>query len=469
MIRTKSDAPARLAALLLAVLVPGAARAGLEPHGLFRDRAVLQRGVKVPVWGTTDRDGAVTVSIAGLQASAKPEGGKWRVELEPLAAGGPHAMTISQGDQKVELADILVGEVWLAGGQSNMQWPLNRTAGGEAAIAASANPRIRLFTVPRRGAPAPESNVKGEWKACGPESSAEFSAVAYYFGRDLEKALGVPIGLVSSNLGGTAAERWMKKEAIEGNPDLAGITSPQGASDLWNAMIAPLAPFAIRGAIWYQGESNSERAFQYRKLFPAMIRSWRDTFGQGDFPFLFVQLAPFMRIAPEPEESAWAELREAQLLAARTVPKTAMVVITDAGDEKDIHPGKKEPVGARLALAARAVAYGEKVEHSGPVLEKMAVEGSQAVLSFTHAGGGLVARDGEPRGFTVAGDDRKFHPASARIEGDRVIVRCEKVEKPVAVRYGWANYPVGNLWNQAGLPASPFRTDTFPGVTDEKK
>jgi sialate O-acetylesterase len=466
MTRRLSAALAPLAVLFLASPI---ARAGLEPHGLFRDRAVLQRGVKLPVWGTADGEDTVTVSIAGVEASAKPEGGKWRVELEPLAAGGPHVLKIAQGSEKVELKDILVGEVWLAGGQSNMQWPLNRTAGAEAAIAASANPRIRLFTVPRRGAPAPESNVKGEWKACGPESAAEFSAVAYYFGRDLEKALGVPIGLISSNIGGTTAERWMKKEAIDSNPDLQGITSPQGASDLHNAMIAPLAPFAIRGAIWYQGESNSERAFQYRKLFPAMIKSWRDTFGQGDFPFLFVQLAPFMKIEPEPGESAWAELREAQLLTARTIPKTAMAVITDAGDEKDIHPGKKEPVGARLALAARAVAYGEKIEHSGPVFEKLAIDGDSAVLSFTHLGGGLVAKEGDLKGFTVAGEDRKFHLASARIDGEKVIVRSDKVAKPVAVRYGWANYPTGNLWNQAGLPASPFRTDSFLGVTDEKK
>jgi sialate O-acetylesterase len=224
MTRRTSGAVAPLAVLLL-LLLASSAPAAPEPHGLFRDHAVLQRGVKLPVWGTTDKDGMVMVTFAGLEASAKPDGGKWRVDLEPLAAGGPHTMVISQAGEKLEVKDILVGEVWLAGGQSNMQWSLNRTAGAEAAIAASANAKIRLFTVPRRGAPAPESNVKGEWQACGPESVAEFSAVAYYFGRDLEKALGVPIGIISSNIGGTTAERWMKKEAIDANPDLKGITS----------------------------------------------------------------------------------------------------------------------------------------------------------------------------------------------------------------------------------------------------
>jgi sialate O-acetylesterase len=236
-------------------------------------------------------------------------------------------------------------------------------------------------------------------------------------------------------------------------------------------MIAPLVPYAIQGAIWYQGETNATlaRAPHYNRLFSTLITDWRSAFGQGDFPFLFVQLAPFMQIASEPGESAWAELREAQLMTTRTSPKTAMAVITDVGDEKDIHPQKKEPVGARLALAARAIAYGEKIEYSGPVFEKISIDGDKATLSFTYTGGGLVARDGDLKGFTIAGDDKRFQDASARIEGDKVIVWSEKVPKPAQVRYGWANYPVGNLWSKAGLPASPFRTDSFPGVTDDKK
>jgi sialate O-acetylesterase len=234
-------------------------------------------------------------------------------------------------------------------------------------------------------------------------------------------------------------------------------------------MIAPLVPYAIRGAIWYQGESNAGRAYEYRTLFPAMIRNWRDAWGQGDFPFLFVQLAPFMKIVTEPGESAWAELREAQLLTTRTVPNTAQAVITDVGDEDDIHPKQKEPVGKRLALAALALAYGRDVVYSGPDYQRMKVEGDRAVLSFKHVGEGLEARGGPLKGFAIAGTDRKWVNGEAEIQGDRVVVWSPQVKGPVAVRYGWANYPLGNLWNKDGLPASPFRTDDFPLTTEPKR
>jgi sialate O-acetylesterase len=469
--RTRFAARVAFASLLTVVMLTTApARAGVQLHRLFRDNAVLQRGVKLAVWGTTDKSEKVTVSAAGQEVSAEPKDGKWRVQLAPLSAGAPFTMTVTQGSEKVELKNLLAGEVWICGGQSNMQWAVKQSAGAPEAIAASANDKIRLFTVERRGAPQPESDVmKGEWSVCGPQTVPEFTAVGYFFGRDLQKALGVPVGLINSNIGGTTAERWMRKEAIESNADLAGITSPQGASDLYNAMIVSLAPYAIAGAIWYQGESNAERAIQYRKLMPAMIKSWRDTFGQGDFPFLMVQLAPFKDISPEPQESDWAELREAQLMTVQTTPKVGMAVITDVGEEKDIHPQKKEPVGARLAIAARAIAYGEKIEPIGPVFDKMTVKDGKAVLTFTHLGGGLVAKDGELKGFTIAGDDKKFVNALAKVDGDTVVVSSDKVAKPAAVRFGWANFPVVNLWSKAGLPATPFRTDSWPAVTDGKK
>jgi sialate O-acetylesterase len=238
---------------------------------------------------------------------------------------------------------------------------------------------------------------------------------------------------------------------------------------LFNGMIAPLIPYAIKGAIWYQGESNAGRAWQYRTLFPAMIKSWRDAWGRGDFPFLFVQLAPFMPVTPQPGDTPWAELRDAQLYTSRTVPNTAMAVITDVGNAADIHPKQKEPVGARLALAARAVAYGEAVEYSGPVYESMSVDGNRVVLRFTHAGKGLDTKYGAALGFTVAGEDRKFYNALAEVRGDRVIVWCDKVDRPVAMRFGWANCPVCDFWNRDGLPASPFRTDDFPMITGPKK
>jgi sialate O-acetylesterase len=445
------------------------AQAAVKPHALFSDNTVLQQKVNVPVWGTTDQTEKVTVSFAGQDVSATPKDGKWRAELAPLAAGGPHVMTISQGSDKVELKNVLVGEVWICGGQSNMQWALKQSDGGSEAIAMAGNDKIRLFTVPRGGSDKPESDVVGTWASAAPDTVGDFSGVGYFFGRDLQKQLAVPVGLIASNVGGTAAEQWMSKESIDSHPDLKDMSKPQGASMLYNAMIAPLAPYAIKGAIWYQGESNAGRAYQYRTLLPAMIKNWRDTFKQGDFPFLIVQIAPYEAIVREPSDSAWAEIRDAQLHVRQNVPRTALVVTTDVGDEKDIHPRRKEPVGARLALAARAVGYGEKVEYSGPVYESMTIDGDRISLRFRHVGTGLVAKGGPLTGFTIAGEDKKFYAANATISGDTVVVSSDKVAKPLAVRYGWAAYPVVNLWNKEDLPASPFRTDTFPITTQDKK
>ncbi len=339
----------------------------------------------------------------------------------------------------------------------------------EALEAAKESDPIRLFTVPRRGNGAPDSDVGGSWQLASPQNVNTFTAVGYYFGRDLEKARHVPIGLISSNIGGTTAERWMSKEAIEAEPELKEMKPTQGATDLWNAMIAPLTKFPIKGAIWYQGESNADRSWQYRTLFPAMIKCWRDNWGQGNFPFLVVQLAPFMQIQKEPTESGWAELRDAQLFTSNSVPSVGLAVITDLGDEKDIHPQRKREVGERLALAARALGYDEKIVYSGPIYDNMTVSGNKVIVHFKHVGTGLVAKDGELADFTVAGEDKKFYPATAKIEGDTVVVSSDKVAEPKAVRYGWANYPLGNLWNKEGLPASPFRTDSFPVTTQDKK
>jgi sialate O-acetylesterase len=324
-----------------------------------------------------------------------------------------------------------------------------------------------LFTVKHGGAAQPRDSVEGKWDECSPATVGEFSAVAYHFGVALQKQLNVPIGLISTNVGGTPAQRWTPKEVLESTPELKPHAAEKNASDLYNAMIHPLLSYSIRGAIWYQGESNAGQAYRYRVLFPAMIKSWRDRWNQGDFPFLFVQLAPWE--APnDPTHETWAELREAQLMTLSKSPNTAMAVITDVGDEKDIHPPQKKPVGERLALAARALAYGEKIEHSGPIFESLTTSGERAILRFTHTGEGLEARGEKLTGFTVAGEDKKFHPADAKIEGDTVIVTSTEVSRPVAVRFGWRNYPVVNLWNKNGLPASPFRTDNWPGVTEGK-
>ncbi len=392
-----------------------------------------------------------------------------------------------------------------------MQWAVSQgsVSDKESASKAPANAMLRMFTVPRVPQDAPISDAKGTWVGADPKTVFGMSAVGYFFGRDLQANLKVHVGLISSNVGGTRAEAWTSRETLLASPlykpmveaHVAAMKkfaadrtakSPLNAnsvSALYNGMIAPITPYTIRGAIWYQGESNVGQAYNYRTLFPMMIQNWRKDWGQ-DFPFYFVQLAPFHAVKKDPGESAWAELCEAQRLTAKKVPNTGMAVITDYGHEADIHPTPKQPVGERLALIARAKTYGEKVEYSGPEFEGMKIEGNKAILRFSHADGlhtrELVATDtrgkggsawrvkpgvtGAPvMGFTVAGADHRFHNAQAKIEGDTVVVWAEGVSTPVAVRYGWADYPLVNLFNKAGLPASPFRTDEFPVTTQPKK
>ena len=493
------------------------ARADVKPHALFSENMVLQRGINVPVWGTAEEGEKVTVHFQDQEVSTTAANGKWMVRLEQLKAGGPFELTIN-GNNRVEFRNVLVGEVWLCSGQSNMEWSLAESGIYQEGIDASANPMLRLYRVPRNATQQPESDLKREtkkgvwldctsrwldgagghvgetkkgiWLQSGPETTAPFSAVAYFFGRDLQRALNVPVGLIVSSWSGTIGEAWTSLPALEANAKLRGIVTAHraaiqnyarnkeqfqakhlldpdknqnGPSNLYNGMIAPLIPYALRGAIWYQGESNAGRARHYQTLLPALIANWRADWNQGDFPFLIVQIAPFSKI-PEPtlvmqESASWAEVREAQLLTSLRVPNTAMVVTTDVGDEFDKHPKWKEPVGARLALAARAVAYGEKIVYSGPIYKSMKVEGNEAILSFDHVGSGLTARGGALTGFWSAGPDKKFIPAVAEIRGDTVVVTNDRVTTPVAVRYGWADYPVVNLWNKDGLPASPFRTD----------
>lgn len=454
----------RRIALAVLALAASTAQAGVKPNNLFTDGAVLQRGVKVPVWGTGRPGEKVTVEFQGQEVSTTADkDGTWRVELAPMEAGGPSELSI-HGDYEVEIKDVLVGEVWICSGQSNMQWSVKASADPEATIASAGDPKLHLFTVPRAPADQPLKEVVSRWEPCTKETVPEFSAVAYAFGRELRKALGVPVGLINTSYGGTPAEAWTSRPVLESNEAFKSILDnpgkgPHAPAGLYNAMIAPLVPYAIQGAIWYQGESNASRAAQYRTLFPAMIKTWRDAWGQGEFPFLFVQLAPFMAIKSEPSESHWAELREAQLMTLSASPRTGMAVITDLGDEKDIHPKQKQPVGARLALAARALAHKEDIVYSGPIFKEMKVEDGKAALTFSHLGGGLMAKVGDLKGFTVAGPDGKFVNAKAEIQGDKVIVSAEGISEPKAVRFGWADYPVVNLYNEEGLPASPFRTD----------
>jgi sialate O-acetylesterase len=504
----------RLSAVLLILASAAVARADVRLPAIFGDNMVLQQGMAVPVWGWAQDGESVTVEFRGQKVSTTAKDGKWQVRLRKLQAGGPDRLTVS-GKNQIQLQNVVVGEVWVCSGQSNMEWPLNHSYESEKAVAHSGNPAIRLFTVPKLKADAPTNNVNGAWKLCSPDTVPSFSAVAYFFGRDLQQALGVPIGLIHTSWGGSPAEVWMSQDVLEANPeyktsildgyqtafkkyqdDLAQYDkeaadlakegkkparnhpgAPWKPTELYNGMIAPLVPFAIKGAIWYQGESNAGRAQQYRSLFADMIRNWRRDWAEGDFTFLTVQLAPWDKnkkrsleeITAAPVDSDWAELREAQWLATKSLPKVGMAVITDVGDKDDIHPTKKEPVGARLALAARGITYGEKIVDSGPLYKNMKVDGDKIILSFDSAGAGLESRDGDLKGFAIAGSDQKFVWGKAEIQGDRVVVSSPAVPHPVAVRYGWADYPVVNLWNKDGLPASPFRTDDFPMVTAPKK
>jgi sialate O-acetylesterase len=511
-----------LAVLSLALLLAttGATSADIKLPAVIGDNMVLQQGQKVTIWGWADPGEEVMVSVSWLTMQwgvTADNDGKWTFKMNPPKVGGPYEMTL-RGKNTITIKNILVGEVWVCSGQSNMQWAVRQAANPEQEIAAANYPNIRLFTVERKVAETPQSDCVGNWQPCSPDTVAGFSAVAYYFGRELHKELNVPIGLIHTSWGGTPAEAWTSKDVLKSEPVCAPILqryveamakypqakreyeqkledwkaavakakaeggkqprrprapfgpgNPHSPAGLYNAMIAPLIPYGIRGAIWYQGESNASRAYQYRRLFPAMIKCWRQDWGQGNFPFLFVQLANFMAVKPDPAESAWAELREAQLMTL-ALPNTGMAVIIDIGEADNIHPKNKQDVGRRLALWALAKTHAKKLTYSGPLYKSMNVEAGKIILSFDHVGGGLVAQGGEPlKGFAIAGADRKFVWADAKIDGNTIVVSSDTVAEPVAVRYAWADNPVCNLYNKDGLPASPFRTDKWPGVTVENK
>jgi len=619
-------------------------------HTLFTDNMVLQRGVADPVWGWTTPGQSVMVSLNGKSAKAVAgTDGKWMAKLPSMQAGGPFTLTVT-GPQTVTLTNVMVGDVWICSGQSNMEFGMNALLNPPVEIAAANYPNLRLFTANKVTNTLPQALTRGQWQACTPQTIVSqgtwggFSAVGYFFGRDLQQSIHVPIGLIQTSWGGTPIEAWTSREALSQNvpedrPALAqidlansdptpfdqklaawylkndlgtagkwsnaafddsawktmplpgyweqsgiaefanydgmtwfrrtfdlpasdagkaavlhlkaddndttwingtqvGATASAGANRayavatsllkptgnvvvvrvldtggmggvygapadlslevpggdtvslagpwhyqigtplaqisplppdisnntgfptvLYNGMIAPLIPYGVKGAIWYQGEANAGNGKQYQNLLPTMITDWRSRFGVGDFPFFIVQLANFMPQQPQPSESGWAELREAQLLTSEHLPKTGLAVAIDVGDANDIHPKDKQDVGHRLALDAEAIAYGQKVEYAGPLYQSMAVEGSSIRLKFSHLGGGLVAKGGDNLiGFAIAGADGKFVWADAKIDGSTVVVSSPTVTAPALVRYAWADNPACNLYNQAGLPASPFRT-----------
>lgn len=471
---------------------------------LLTDHMVVQRGLPVHVWGKAAPGEAVAVTFYGeTRSGAADATGNWSVFLPPEEAGGPLEMTI-QGANRIVLKDVMIGDVWIASGQSNMEWPVRNSANAAAEIAAAKHPRIRLFRVENTVATYPlDDAVAKPWAVCSPETVAGFSAVAYFFGRDLLDQKQVPIGLIETAWGGTPAEAWTSLRSLSADASLmpvfaqwarltdgyaqakvrreqqlaaweksvaeaksAGKQPPAfpwqpnekfswSPAGLYNAMIAPLTPFPIRGAIWYQGESNAdrERAPLYARLFQTMIQDWRRAWGQGDFPFLFVQLANF-KAGPDAQ---WPVVREAQRQAL-SMANTGMAVTIDIGEAADIHPRNKQEVGRRLALAARAIAYGEKLVYSGPLFRQATPEGAALRLWFDQSGTGLEARGGSPRGFEIAGADGKFVAAEARIDGGTVLVSSSLTAAPRSVRYAWSDNPEANLFNSAGLPASPFLT-----------
>ncbi|HZJ16277.1 MAG TPA: sialate O-acetylesterase [Chthoniobacteraceae bacterium] len=503
--------------LSAALFLAPSLHAAIKLPSLIGDNMILQAEAKANVWGWADPGEKVTVTFEGktAQASAGADG-KWQARLENLKSGTTGDLTIA-GTNTVTLKNVVAGEVWVASGQSNMEFRVAGSLNAQTEIAAANFPAIRMFNLKRAAKGEPQDNCEGQWQVCSPQTVGGFSAVGYFFARRLHETLKQPVGVIHTSWGGTPAEFWTPTPIIVGTPDFKHIAdawqqtianypkakeaydkamqewkaaveqaktdgkaaprqpnAPRGGDAfggpgcLYNGMIAPVLPYTIQGAIWYQGESNASAAALYRKLFPTMILSWRMAWAKAglagsdrpDFPFLFVQLANYIPANSDPARSEWAELREAQLQTLE-LPRTGMAVAIDIGEAGDIHPKNKQEVGRRLALCAEATVYYRDQEYSGPLFGGSQIEEGKLRLSFRNANGMKAKDDGPVKGFTIAGEDRVFHAADAEIQGDHVILSSKEVPKPVAVRYAWADNPECNLINEAGLPASPFRTDDW--------
>lgn len=499
--------------LAISTLLSAPAWADVRLPAVISDNMVLQAEAKANVWGWADPGEKVTAKFGGQSLSTEADtSGAWSIKFDEMKPGTTGELAIS-GKNALTIKNVLVGEVWVCSGQSNMEFVTRNAVNAAQEIAEAKFPEIRMFTVKRDASTEAKQDCMGKWEVCSPETVGAFSAVGYFFGRKLHQDLKVPVGLIHTSWGGTPAEYWTPPQILNADPEFQHFASdwektkanypkakeqydkdlaawkevsekakaegkpvpqqpraPKGNDAvgspgcLFNAMIAPLVPYTIQGAIWYQGEANASRAKEYQRLFPTMIVSWRRVWGT-EFPFLFVQLANFnaRRVEPtgQPEDSQWAELREAQLLTLE-LPRTGMAVAIDIGEGNDIHPKNKQEVGRRLALSAEAQVYFREVEYSGPIISSSQEEEGKIRLSFRNAEGLKAADGGKIKGFAVAGEDRKFAWADVAIEGDHLVVSSSDVPKPVAVRYNWADNPSGNLVNSAGLPASPFRSDRWP-------
>ena len=504
-------------------LVDLTAFADIKLPALISDNMVLQSDVKTRIWGLADPGEKVTVTLQKQSISTlADDSGSWQVYLAPMKAGGPVEMTVA-GRDRITVRNILIGEVWVVAGQSNIWWPVNRTTNAEIEIAQADYPRLRLLTVPIRVASKPlpdmedkyqpvgqpEPEIQARWVQCSPYTISWFTGVGYYFGRQLQKNLDVPVGLIAMGVGGSVVNAWTSRTALENNPsckyivdywdNYASVQYPQKKiehekeltewekavklaqdmnnpepprpnppvnpdlyvnrnSVLYNGMVAPVTPYTIRGVAWYQGESDASGASRYQASLFTMIHDWRKAWDIGSFPFLIVQLpqldtSQFISLGKD-----WATMRQAQARALE-LENTGLIVTIDIGEADNAHPPNKQDVGQRLSLAARALVYDQKIAYSGPMYKSMTIEGSKVRLTFDHVEDGLVARGGELTGFTIAGPDLKLVSAQAQIDGPTVVVWSDKVKKPVAVHYAWSDNPICNLYNQAGLPAGPFRTD----------
>ena len=501
------------------------AEADVKLPALFSDNMVLQRNMPIPIWGWAAPGETITASLDGQSASAVATAdGKWLLRLPKRAEGGPYELVV-KGDNEIVIKNVMVGEVWVCSGQSNMEWTVRRAGDAEREMADANYPLIRHFKVAKNPADEIKDDCAGKWEECNPKNVGDFTAIGYYFARELYSTLHISIGLINTSWSGTPVQDWTSAAAMRSEPTAReayetwlaatppydankaeeeyqkklaewkvaaekakadGTKAPSqpkkqkrgpGSARLYNGMIAPLIPYGIAGAIWYQGETNAlDKTYVfYEKWFPLMINNWRKDWGQGDFPFYYVQLANFMKTEEQPSDGGWPRVQEAQLHVLKTVPNVGMAVTIDIGEADNIHPKNKQGVGQRLALWARTKMYGQnKIAFSGPIFKSAEKQGDKFVITFDYVDGGLVAMAGPTaasaptsaaaasvKGFAIAGADRQFVWAEAKIEGDKVIVWSKDVTDPIAVRYAWANNPVCNLYNSEGLPASPFRTDNL--------
>ena len=490
-----------------ALLVPSIAGAELKLANIFSDHMVVQQKMPIKVWGWTKPGHEVTVTLADKSATSKAgDDGRFDASLPAVDAGGPYTLEV-KADETRTINDVLVGEVWICSGQSNMQWNVGSATDPDLERLAAKHPKIRMINFPQVGTQEPVlTHDDRKWQVCTPETVNGFSAVGYFFGRQLHDTIDVPIGMINNAWGGSACEAWINRDVLNADPQFAPLMERWAADEqrfnelstkadlsdeekkmlqnmkgrmggnsrpanIYNGVLKSHLGYTIRGAIWYQGESNAGRAYQYRELFPLMISNWRQEWGQGDFPFYWVQLADFKAEKNEPADSDWAELREAQTMTMAKLPHTGEAVIIDIGEGKDIHPKNKVDVGRRLARWALANEYGIAVPFHSPQYKSMEKQGNKVILTFNHVNGGWRPFDvNTPVGFTIAGEDKKFVKADAMILKDgRIEVSSSAVAEPASVRYAWADNPICNMYDGAGLPMTPFRTDDWPGVTVNNK